>query len=242
MPAAPTPATPPTATPARADARNLCLFDLDHTLIPIDSDHSWGDFQMTLGWVDGDAFKRRNDEFYADYEAGRLDLPTYIEFSTRGYRDRSKAEQDAAHERFMAEVVRPAMQPAALELVRHHQDIGDLVAIITATNEFVTRPIANAFGVDNLLAVELERGPGGTITGRIQGIPTFREGKVTRSEQWLASMGRKWADFDRVSVYSDSPNDVPLLEKATDPVATNPSPTLETIARARGWRVLKLFS
>jgi HAD superfamily hydrolase (TIGR01490 family) len=238
------PAARPTATalPARARARNLCLFDLDHTLIPIDSDHAWGDFQITLGWVDDHAFKKRNDEFYADYEAGRLDLPVYIEFSTRGWRDRSKAEQDAAHERFMAEVVRPAMQPAALDLVRHHQDAGDLVAIITATNEFVTRPIAKAFGVDELLAVNLERSPGGTITGRIEGVPTFREGKVVRSEQWLASMGRTWADFDRVSVYSDSPNDVPLLEKATDPVATNPSPSLETIALARGWRMLKLFS
>jgi HAD superfamily hydrolase (TIGR01490 family) len=239
MPAAQPPAT---ATPANADARNLTLFDLDHTLIPIDSDHAWGDFQMTLGWVDGIAFKRRNDEFYADYEAGRLDLPTYIEFSTRGYRDRTQPEQNAAHERFMAEVVRPAMRPEAIELVRRHQEAGDLVAIITATNEFVTRPIAKAFGVDHLLAVNLERDAGGTITGRIQGIPTFREGKVVRSEQWLASMGRQWADFDRVSVYSDSPNDVPLLEKATDPVATNPSPTLETIAHARGWRVLKLFS
>ncbi|MDB6001466.1 MAG: hypothetical protein JWP52_3165 [Rhizobacter sp.] len=221
--------------------RNLCLFDLDHTLIPIDSDHAWGDFQITLGWVDGDAFKRRNDEFYADYEAGTLDIATYVEFATRGFRDRPADEQKAGHDGFMRDVVAPVMLPAARQLVRQHQEAGDLTAIITATNEFVTAPIAAAFGVPHLLAVQLERNAGGTITGRIQGLPTFREGKVTRTEQWLASMGLAWTDFERISVYSDSPNDLPLLEKASDPVATNPSPLLETIARDRGWRVLKLF-
>jgi HAD superfamily hydrolase (TIGR01490 family) len=151
------------------------------------------------------------------------------------------AEALAARARFMAESIAPAMRESARALVREHQARGDLVAIITATNEFVTRPIAEAFGVPELLAVELEHDAAGAITGRIAGVPTFREGKVTRTEQWLAARGLSLASFERVSVYSDSPNDLPLLERATDPVATNPVPALETLARQRGWRILKLF-
>ena len=125
--------------------------------------------------------------------------------------------------------------------MRAHQRAGDLVAIVTATNEFVTRPIADAFGVPELLAVELERDALGQVTGAIRGVPTYQHGKVLRVEQWLAAIGMAWADFDRISVYSDSTNDLPLLERATDPVATNPSPALEAIAVARDWRILRLF-
>ena len=219
----------------------LCLFDLDHTLLPIDSDHAFGEFQVRLGWVDGRVQRERNDAFYAAYLAGTLDIAEYIEFATRALRERGAAELEAARRRFMDEMIAPAIRPAALRLVREHQARGDRVAIITATNEFVTRPIAEAFGVDDLLAVELERDAGGNITGRISGVATFREGKVERTEQWLAAQGTSWASFARVSVYSDSPNDLPLLERATDPVATNPVPALEALARQRGWRVLRLF-
>ena len=201
----------------------LTLFDLDHTLLPIDSDHAWGEFMIRLGWVDGEAHRRANDTFYAQYQAGTLDLDAYVEFATRAFRDRPGAQAADAQRRFMDEVIAPALRPRALELVRKHQRQGDLVAIVTATNEFVTAPIAAAFGVADLLAVELERDGRGTITGRIRGVPTFREGKVVRAGQWLASLGRHWRDFDRISVYSDSPNDLPLLEAATDPVATNPA-------------------
>lgn len=142
----------------------------------------------------------------------------------------------------MAEIVRPRITSAALELVREHEARGDLVAIVTATNEFVTRPIAAAFGVDHLLAVELERDAGGNITGRIQGVPSYRDGKVTRVVKWLEQLGRRWEEFERTSFYSDSPNDMPLLERASDPVATNPSQALETTAMERGWRILKLFN
>ena len=221
--------------------RNLCLFDLDHTLLPIDSDHAFGDFMVRIGWADGDAFRRGNDQYYAQYLAGRLDLGEYIDFSTAPWRHRHPDEQRAVQQRFLDEVVRPVLHPQALDLVREHQARGDLVAIVTATNEFVTAPIAQAFGVDHLLAVQLERDAGGTITGRIHGVPSYREGKVTRVDQWLADLGAGWSQFERTSFYSDSPNDLPLLERASDPVATNPSPALESLARERGWRILKLF-
>lgn len=220
---------------------NLCLFDLDDTLIPLDSDHAWGRFMIRRGWVDGEAFDQQNDVFFAHYKAGTLDIHAYIDFSTAPWRERSASERAAAQDLFMQEVISPQLRPAARELVQHHQQQGDLVAIVTATNEFVTAPIARAFGVEHLLAVELEKDPGGNITGRIAGVPSFREGKTVRTHEWLASLGHKLQDFERISVYSDSANDLPLLEMATDPVATNPSAPLEAIARERGWRILRLF-
>ena len=227
----------PDATPAR----HLCLFDLDGTLIPIDSDHAFGEFMVSIGWADGETFRQRNDAFYADYQAGTLDLPAYIAFTTAAWRDRPLAESAAAHARFMAEVLRPNVHPQARELVRFHQQRGDLVAIVTATNEFVTTPIAAEFDVEHLLAVQLDRASDGHWAGTIRGTPTFREGKVGRVHDWLASLGHRLSDFSGISVYSDSPNDLPLLELATEPVATNPSPALEATARERGWRILRLF-
>ena len=221
--------------------RDLCLFDLDHTLLPVDSDHAWNEFMITLGWVEAASHRSTNDRFYEQYLAGTLDIAAYVEFTTRALRQRPAQEAHEARRRFMAQVIEPALRPQALSLVREHQQRGDLVAIITATNEFITAPIAHAFGVSHLLAVALERDARGTITGRIQGVPTFREGKVTRTEQWLAEQASSFASFRRVSVYSDSLNDLPLLERATEPVATNPSPALQALALERGWRVLRLF-
>ena len=222
-------------------APNLCLFDLDDTLLPIDSDHAWGEFVTRLGWVDAAEFARRNDAFYAQYKAGRLDIHEYIAFATEPLRARSADETAAAQRRFMAEVIAPKLHPAALALVRDHQARGDRVALVTATNDFITAPIARAFGIADLIAVRLARGAGGTITGGIDGTPSYRDGKVTRVGEWLAAGGTGWADYPRISVYSDSVNDLPLLERATDPVATNPTPALREIAEARGWRILKLF-
>lgn len=220
---------------------SLTLFDLDETLLPLDSDHAWGEFVIRLGWVDEAAFRQRNDEFFAQYKAGALDIHAYVAFATEPLRERGPQAAAAAHAQFMREVVEPALRPQALSLVREHQAQGDLVALVTATNDFVTAPIARAFGIETLIAVQLERGPGGTITGRIAGTPSYREGKVQRVGEWLAQARRGWSDFGRISVYSDSPNDLPLLERATDPVATNPSPALEAVARERGWRILRLF-
>jgi HAD superfamily hydrolase (TIGR01490 family) len=220
---------------------NLCLFDLDDTLLPLDSDHAWGEFVIRLGWVDEAEYRRRNDEFYAQYRAGELDIHAYIAFATTPLRERPVLEAQAAHRRFMQEVIEPQLRPAAQALVRTHIEQGDSVALVTATNDFITGPIAQALGIGTLIAVRLERGPGGTITGRIDGIPSYREGKVARVEQWLEAQGRGWSDFERISVYSDSLNDLALLERATDPVATNPSAALEAHARALGWRILRLF-
>ena len=220
---------------------NLALFDLDGTLLPTDSDHAFGEFMVEIGWVDGVAWRARNDAFYAQYQAGTLDLGEYLDFATSAWRGRPLAEAEAARARFMREVIGPRLHEQARALVDRHRHEGDQVAIVTATNEFVTRPIASAFGVDQLLAVDLERDDNGRVTGRALGVPTFREGKVTRVEAWLAAQGRQWADFDDVLFYSDSTNDLPLLERVRTPIATNPTPALEAIARERGWRIIKLF-
>jgi HAD superfamily hydrolase (TIGR01490 family) len=233
---------PVTALVTADPRRHLCLFDLDGTLIPNDSDHAFGEFMVAIGWADAATFQRRNDAFFADYQAGTLDLAAYIDFATAVWRSRPLAEAEAARARYMAEVMAPHLRPAAFELVRSHQARGDLVAIVTATNEFVTTPLAAAFGVPQLLAVQLEREADGRWRGVIRGTPTFREGKVARVLAWLADQGLTLTDFAGVSVYSDSTNDLPLLELATEPVATNPSPALETLAAERGWRILRLFT
>jgi HAD superfamily hydrolase (TIGR01490 family) len=219
----------------------LTLFDLDHTLLPIDSDYSWGTFTTTIGWTDPVEFARRNDEFYAHYQAGTLDVRDYVRFATEAVRRRGPAEALAARERFMREVIAPAIRPQALELVRRHQRQGDEVLIITATNEFVTRPIADAFGVRHLIAVELERDAQGWITGEIRGTPSFREGKVLRFHQWLQQQGLRREQAD-VTFYTDSVNDLPLMDNVDHPVATNPDERLRAIARQRGWPVLELFA
>jgi HAD superfamily hydrolase (TIGR01490 family) len=218
----------------------LALFDLDHTLLPIDSDHTWGVFTTEMGWNDPQVFSQRNDEFYAHYQAGTLDIHDYVRFATQAARERGAVEAARAHDRYMDEVIRPRITPEALALVRSHQHAGDTVMIVTATNEFVTRPIAQAFGVSELIAVELERDDTGWITGEIKGTPSFREGKVIRVAQWLAQQGLNWSDVE-MSFYSDSMNDLPLLEKAHHPVATNPDARLRQLATERGWRILELF-
>jgi HAD superfamily hydrolase (TIGR01490 family) len=218
----------------------LALFDLDHTLLPIDSDYSWGVFTTDIGWTDPAVFRQRNDEFFAHYQAGTLDIHDYVRFATEAVRLKGPEQAAQAHRRFMQDVVLPVVRPQALALVRAHQQAGDGVAIVTATNEFVTRPIAAAFGVEELIAVELERDANGWITGEIRGIPSFREGKVARVQAWLAARGLGWDDVD-MTFYSDSTNDLPLLEKAQVPVATNPGPALRQMAQARGWRILDLF-
>jgi HAD superfamily hydrolase (TIGR01490 family) len=224
-----------------AAPKSLCLFDLDDTLLPMDSDHAWGEFVTRLGWVDAAEFSRRNDAFYEQYKAGHLDIHEYIAFATEPLRAHSTDENNTAHREFMRQIIEPQLRPSAHGLVREHQARGDLVVLVTATNDFITAPIARAFGIAHLIAVRLEKTPGGTITGRIAGTPSYREGKVTRVQEWLAGQGATWSDFERISVYSDSVNDLPLLDRATDPVATNPSPALQAIAESRGWRILKLF-
>jgi HAD superfamily hydrolase (TIGR01490 family) len=225
--------------------QKLALFDLDHTLIPFDSDYSWGEFTSQLGWTDSAEFRRKNDAFYADYKAGTLDIHAYCRFATAAFVAQGATKSIAAHADYMRAVVQKGIMPQALELVQSYQREGTPVVIITATNEFVTRPIAELFGVKDLLAIELQRDdkPEGSswYTGEIKGVPSFREGKVTRMEQWMGARGLSW-DTVHTTFYSDSINDLPLLEKATVPVATNPDDRLLAVARERGWRILNLFS
>jgi HAD superfamily hydrolase (TIGR01490 family) len=221
---------------------NLALFDLDGTLIPKDSDHAFGEFLITRGWADEQAFKQGNDRFYAEYLAGNLDMRAYVDFATGPWRGRSASEMQTVLSQFVEDVVRPMILPAALQLVRQHQNDGDLVAIVTATNEVVTRPIADCFGVEVLIATELQRDAQGSVTGAIKGQASFREGKINRVQHWLARQGLVLDDFQRSTFYSDSTNDLPLLEHVSHPVATNPGPALAHIAQARGWPVLKLFT
>lgn len=220
----------------------LTLFDLDGTLLPKDSDHGFGEYLVARGWVDADEFRRRNDGFYADYLAGHLDIHAYVDFATAGFRHRSPAELAEVTEGFLREVIRPMLLPPALDLVKRHQDAGDEVLMVTATNDFITRPIAGLFGMEHLIATELARGADGRVLGTIQGVPSFREGKVTRVTQWLAERGLNWQSCERSTFYSDSTNDLPLLERCSHPVATNPGEALERIALERGWPVLKLFT
>jgi len=219
----------------------LALFDLDHTLIPIDSDYQWGVFTTARGWNDPAEFSHRNDAFYAQYKAGTMDIHEYIRFATHALCQHGAIKAEATHALFMREVVQKVIKPEALELVRQHQAAGDVVIIITATNEFVTRSIAQAFGVAELMAVNLARDPqSGWFTGEIAGTPSFREGKVTRVQEWLAQRQLGWDDVES-TFYSDSINDLPLLAQVNHPVATNPDDRLRAIAQARGWRILDLF-
>jgi HAD superfamily hydrolase (TIGR01490 family) len=221
---------------------NLTLFDLDGTLIPVDSDHAFGGFMVEVGWADAAVWGARNDEFFAQYNAGTMDLPAYIEFATSAWRARPLDEALAMRERFMAEVMKPALRPEAVALVEERRAAGDLIALVTATNEFVTQPIARAFGIEHLIAVQLERDAAGRYTGAVHGVPSFREGKIARVDDWLRGLGAQWRDFERVNFYSDSTNDLPLLERVSHPVATNPSPALARIAAERGWPQLQLFA
>jgi HAD superfamily hydrolase (TIGR01490 family) len=220
---------------------NLALFDLDHTLIPGDSDYEWGQFLVRRGVVDGVDYKRRNDAFFAQYNDGSLDILEFLKFAFVPLHANSRATLDAWHAEYMRDVITPLIRPQALALVREHLDAGDLCAIVTATNSFVTRPIAQLFGVEHLIATEPEV-VAGEFTGNVAGVPCFQDGKITRTTAWLASLGKRFEDFATSSFYSDSANDIPLLERVTRPVAVNPSNGLRSYALTRNWPVVELFA
>ncbi len=219
----------------------LALFDLDHTLLPLDSDYQWADYLARTGRAGDPAeAQRRNEELMERYNAGRLTAEQSAEFMLGLLARASMPELAQWHESFMAEVIRPSIRDNALQLVQDHMARGDLCAIVTATNEFVTAPIARAFGIPHLIGTVAEARLG-RYTGRIQGVPSFQAGKIVRVDEWLARMGLSRESFQETYFYSDSPNDLPLLEVVTHPVATNPSPVLRDIAEERGWKVLDLF-
>ena len=221
--------------------KKIAMFDLDHTLLPLDSDYSWGRFTAGLGWVDRAAFDQQNEKFFRDYRAGTLDIDAYVAFATAAFLAQGQPAAEAAHARYLQDIIAPEIRPQAVELVQDHKKQGATTIVITATNEFVASPVARLFGPDLVMAVELQRDAAtGWFKGLVHGVPSFREGKVQRIESWLAQQGLAWADVDS-SFYSDSINDLPLLERVNNPVATNPDDTLRAIAQNRGWRILDLF-
>lgn len=214
----------------------LALFDLDNTLLGGDSDHAWGDYLCERGILDGDAYKSRNDAFYQDYLAGRLNITDYLNFSLEILGRTEMAQLDQWHREFMRDCVEPIILAKGEALLAEHRAAGDKLVIITATNRFVTGPIAARLGVETLLATECEMADG-RYTGRTADVPCFREGKVTRLERWLAETG---LSLEGASFYSDSLNDLPLLERVTRPVAVDPDPKLRAEAERRGWPVISL--
>jgi HAD superfamily hydrolase (TIGR01490 family) len=214
----------------------LAIFDLDNTLLGGDSDYLWGQFLVEQGLVDGEAYERENQRFYDDYEAGTLDIYEYQAFMLRPLTEYPLTEILAWREQFIAEKIQPILLPKAVDLLERHRTAGDTLLIVTATNRFITAPIAERFDVPHLLATEPEFTEG-RYTGRPVGIPCFQHGKVQRLDQWLAETGH---DLAESWFYSDSHNDLPLLGRVTYPVAVDPDATLAQHARERGWPIISL--
>ena len=218
---------------------DLVLFDLDNTLLAGDSDYEWAQFLIERGVLDRAVYESRNDEFFAQYKAGTLDIAEFLDFQLAPLARYPRSQLDEWHAAFMDEKIRPMIGARARALVAGHLASGALCAVVTATNSFVTAPIARELGVPHLVATEPET-RGRDFTGKPSGIPCFREGKVARLEQWLGAVGRPLASFAASSFYSDSHNDLPLLERVTRPVAVDPDDTLRRTAEARGWPVISL--
>ncbi|MDR9439647.1 MAG: HAD family hydrolase [Halomonas sp.] len=215
---------------------SLAIFDLDNTLLSTDSDHAWGEFLLEQGAVDPVAYREANDRFLADYEAGTLDIQAFLAVALRPLGEHSPEQLAAWHQQFMASKIEPHILPKGEELVARHRTRGDTLLIVTATNRFITGPIAERLGIDELIAVEPEM-VDGRYTGRATGIPSYREGKVKRLEAWLAD---KDLTLDDSWFYSDSHNDLALLEQVEHPVAVDPDPSLREVAEARGWKIISL--
>lgn len=215
----------------------LAIFDLDNTLIAGDSDHLWGEFLIDQGIVDADGFKAANDGFFQDYQDGRLDIFAYQEFVLGVLKGRPLDELDRLRQRYMDTVIDSIWLPAAEQLVAEHRERGDTLMIITATNDFITAPIAARLGVPWLIATQADTDADGLYTGRVKGVPSYQHGKVERLSEWLAEHQETLAGS---YFYSDSHNDLPLLGKVEHPVAVDPDPTLERHAREKGWPILSL--
>jgi HAD superfamily hydrolase (TIGR01490 family) len=215
----------------------LALFDLDNTLLAGDSDFEWAQFLIEQGVLDREIYEARNQEFYDQYKAGTLDIHEFLDFQLKPLSRHPREVLDAWHREFMQRRVLPMVRASARELVEGHR--GDLRAVITATNSFVTGPIAREFGIEHLIATEPEQ-LDGEFTGQVTDVPCFREGKVERLERWLESQGRSLGSFEQSWFYSDSHNDLPLLARVTHPVAVDPDETLRSHAQAHGWPVISL--
>ena len=218
---------------------NLALFDLDNTLLAGDSDYEWGQFLVERGVLARDEYEAQNHRYFEQYQAGTLDIHEYLGFALRPLAAHTPQALAAWHADFMRTRILPMVAPRARALVARHLGAGDLCAIVTATNSFVTAPIARAFGVPHLVATEPETAAG-RFTGRVAGTPCFREGKIRRVDEWLSALGHRLGDFEASAFYSDSHNDLPLLERVRQPVAVDPDAQLAAEAARRAWPVISL--
>ena len=218
---------------------NLVLFDLDNTLLVGDSDFEWAQFLISKGVLDREVHEARNQAFFDDYKAGTLDIHAFLEFQLAPLSRHPREELDRWHADFMATRIRPMIGVPARALVQRHLDDGSLCAVVTATNSFVTGPIAHEFGIPHLVAT-IPAHENGRFTGKPRGTPAFKAGKIERVEAWLESLGLWWGAFAQSWFYSDSHNDLPLMTKVTHPVAVDPDDTLRDRARAAGWPIISL--
>jgi HAD superfamily hydrolase (TIGR01490 family) len=218
---------------------DLALFDLDNTLLAGDSDFEWAQFLIAKGVLDAEVHEARNLEFYEQYKAGTLDIHAFLDFQLKPLSRHSRTELDAWHRDFMTTRIRPLIGAAARNLVRRHLDSDAVVALVTATNSFVTGPIAREFDIQHLIAT-VPAQQDGVFSGKPRGTPAFREGKVERVEAWLESIGCWWGSFGRSFFYSDSLNDLPLLGRVSDPIAVDPDDTLRRHAERNAWPVISL--
>ena len=217
----------------------LALFDLDNTLLSGDSDFEWAQFLIARGVLDREVHEAENLKFYEQYKDGTLDIHAFLDFQLAPLARHPRAELDAWHVQFMAERILPMIGAKARQLVQRHAVEGALMAIVSATNSFVTAPICREFGIPHLVAT-IPAELGGQFTGKVEGIPSFKEGKIVRVESWLNSLGHDWRSFSSSHFYSDSHNDLPLLRKVSHPVAVDPDDTLRATALAAGWPVISL--
>lgn len=219
--------------------QNLALFDLDNTLLAGDSDYNWSLFLIKEGLLDAKTHHERNEQFYLDYKNGNLNIYKFLEFQLQPLSQHSVEFLNTLHLKYMEQVIRPMMTQKAQDLVNKHKANGDLCLVITATNSFVTKPIATAYGIAHLIGTDPEV-LDGKYTGGVSGIPSFQEGKVTRIKEWLAERGQTLADFEVSYFYSDSHNDLPLMKLVTNPVAVDADPTLTAYATEQGWSQISL--
>ncbi len=218
---------------------NLALFDLDNTLLAGDSDYNWSLFLISEGLLDAKTHHERNEQFYADYKNGCLNIVEFLKFQLQPLSQHKKSFLDELHLKYMQKIIRPMMTEKAQKLVDKHKAAGDLCVVITATNSFVTKPIATAYGIEHLIGSDPEM-VSGQYTGNVTGVPSFQEGKVTRLNLWLAERGKTLADFEISYFYSDSHNDLPLMQLVTNPVAVDADPILKAYADEQAWPQISL--
>lgn len=218
---------------------NLAIFDLDNTLLNGDSDYNWSLFLIKKGILDQAVYEKQNEEFFKDYQTGSLDIDAYAEFQFKPLRQNKKSALNELRAEYVKTIIQPMITKKALDLVNQHKKQGDQLLIITATNSFITKPIATLFGIEELIGTDLEE-VDGQFTGKIQGVASFQKGKVTRLHAWLKNKNLSFKDFKKIFFYSDSKNDLPLLSVVSNPVAVNPDPTLKFEAQKNNWPILDL--